>query len=364
MFAGYAGAVTRAALTHTLPYDWYVDPAALDVEHERIFDTAWQYVGHAGQVAEPGTVVAARAGRTPVLLTRARDGVLRGFVNVCRHRGFVLCDGEERRETIQCPYHAWTYGLDGALRSAPRADRELDLDHGELGLLPVSVDTWGPFVFANPLAGAPPLAEQLGELPHVMTETGIDLDRLVFAFRGEPAPYVANWKVIVENFLECYHCPVAHPSLARAIDVGADAYRLRTHPTFSSQHAVARNGGGGVYDAAGEVEQGQFHLLFPNTTVNVMPGHPNLSIGPVLPDGPERTLRYLDYFFAPDVDGAWRDEFMVLDAAVGDEDRVLVERVQAGIRSRGVPDGRLMPESERLIAHFQELVLAAVGGDA
>ncbi len=354
--------VTGAA-TRTLPYDWYVDPAVLRLEHELIFASAWQYAGHAAHVAEPGQFAATRAGHVPVVVVRGRDGELRGFVNVCRHRGSVLCEGQGRRETIQCPYHAWTYDLDGSLRAAPRAERELTFDRDELGLLPVAVDTWGPFVFVNPDAGAAPLAEHLGELPAIVAGTGIDLDALEFAFRGEPDPYAANWKVIVENFLECYHCSVAHPSFAKAIDVGADAYRLQTHPTFSSQLAVARSGGGGVYDASGEVEQGQFHVLFPNTTISAMPGRPNLSIGPVVPDGPERTVRYLDYFFAPDLDPAWRDELMELDAIVGAEDRGLVERVQAGLRSGAVPHGYLMPESEQLIAHFQALVLAAVGGE-
>ncbi len=355
--------MVASAASRTLPYDWYVDPAVLQLEQELIFAGTWQYAGHAAQIAEPGQFAATRAGHVPVVLVRGRDGELRGFVNVCRHRGSLLCDGEGRRETIQCPYHAWTYDLDGSLRAAPRAERELAFDRRELGLIPVAADTWGPFVFVNPDAGAASLAEHLGDLPSIMAQTGIDLDTLEFAFRGQPDPYAANWKVIVENFLECYHCSVAHPSFAKAIDVGADAYLLQTHPTFSSQLAVARDGGGGVYDASGEVEQGQFHVLFPNTTINVMPGRPNLSIGPVVPDGPERTVRYLDYFFTPDLDPAWRAEFMELDAIVGAEDRGLVERVQVGLRSGVVPHGYVMPESERLIAHFQALVVAAVGGE-
>ena len=116
---------------------------------------AWQYVGHTGQLATPG-YFAAKAGRTPVVVTRDRDGVVRGFVNVCRHRGSALAEGEASRETLQCPYHAWTYGLDGSLRAAPRSDEEPDFPQDELGLVPVAVDTWGPFVFANadPDAGA------------------------------------------------------------------------------------------------------------------------------------------------------------------------------------------------------------------
>ena len=347
----------------TLPYDWYVDPAALRAEQERIFAGTWQYVGPGAKVAQAGQVVAAQAGHVPVILVRGRDEMLRGFVNVCRHRGFVLCEGEQQRETIQCPYHAWTYDLDGSLRTAPRADREIDFEREELGLVPVAVDTWGPFVFVNPNAEAAPLADHLGELPQLLAEGGVDLDVLEFSFRAESDPYDANWKVIVENYLECYHCSVAHPSFSKAIDVGAEAYLLETRATFSSQLARARNGGGGVYDASGEVERGQFHFLFPNTLLNVMPGRPNLSLGPVHPLGPERSSRYLDYFFEAGVDEEWKRGYLELDDVVGREDRMLVERVQAGIRSGALSHGRLMPESERLIAHFQALVVAALGSD-
>jgi phenylpropionate dioxygenase-like ring-hydroxylating dioxygenase large terminal subunit len=349
--------------TSTLPYDWYVDPAVLRVEQERIFATSWQYALPAAKVAAPGRIAAVQAGHVPLVVARGRDGVLRGFVNVCRHRGYVLCEGESERETIQCPYHAWTYDLDGSLRSAPRADRELDFEQDELGLLPVAVDTWGPFVFVNPDPAAAPLAEHLGELPDLVAAGGVDLDALEFSFRADGDPLETNWKVVIENYLECYHCSVAHPSLAKAIDVGQDAYVLETRPTFSSQLAVARNGGGGVYDAFGAVERGQFHFLFPTTVINVMPGQLNLSIGPVLPLGVDRTTRYLDYFFAPDVDEDWKREYLALDEVVGAEDRGLVERVYQGMRSGAVDHGRLLPESEQLVAHFQGLVLDAVGGE-
>ena len=165
----------------------------------------------------------------------------------------------------------------------------------------------------------------------------------------------------MENFLECYHCAVAHPSLTKAIDVSPDAYGLEIRDRLSTQIGPPRNGGGGVYDAEGEVERGQFHFLFPSTVVNVMPGRPNLSIGPVVPRGPERTYRFLDYFVAPDVDEWWLADYLALDDAVGAEDRVLVETVQRGIASGGLPAGFLMPESEKLIAHFQSLVVEALG---
>jgi phenylpropionate dioxygenase-like ring-hydroxylating dioxygenase large terminal subunit len=344
----------------TLPWSWYTDPALLERERERIFGRFWQYAAHTGQLAGPASYAATRVGSIPVVLVRDRDATLRGFVNVCRHRGSIICHGQGTRETLQCPYHAWTYNLDGSLRGAPRSDREPGFDPGALGLLPVQVDTWGPFVFVNPDPAAPALREYLGELPDLIASAGVDVDALVFHRRSE-AEYDANWKVCSENYLECYHCSVAHPSFSRAIEVAPDAYELATRRWFSSQFGEARNGGGGVYDAAGEVTSGQFHLLFPNTPINVMPGRANLSIGPVIPLTAERTYRFLDYFFAPDTEDAWVADYLALDEQVGREDRSLVEGVQAGARAGVVYDGVLMPESERLIAHFQALVAEALG---
>src|SRR5205823_9339747 len=126
-------------MERTLPYSWYTDPEILRREEERILRPAWQYVGHTGQLATPG-YFATKVGRTPVVVTRDRDGGLRGFVNVCRHRGFALAEGEASRETLQCPYHAWTYGLDGRLRKAPRSEEEPEFPQDELGLLPVAVE--------------------------------------------------------------------------------------------------------------------------------------------------------------------------------------------------------------------------------
>src|SRR5205807_7471588 len=137
----------------------------LEREWERIFLSAWQYVGHVGQLAQPG-YFAAQVGRTPVVVTRERDGAVRGFVNVCRHRGFALAEGEGSRETLQCPYHAWTYGLDGRLRAAPRSEEEPHFPQDDLDLVPVAVDTWGPFIFANagPDPDPEPIAQALGSL--------------------------------------------------------------------------------------------------------------------------------------------------------------------------------------------------------
>jgi choline monooxygenase len=343
----------------TLPYSWYADPEILRREQERIFRSAWQYVGHTGEAPEPGTFFAARAGRTPVAITRARDGELRAFLNVCRHRGFPVVEGAGRRETLQCPYHAWTYNLDGSLRSAPRAEELEGSDMGELGLCRVAVDTWGPFVFVNTSPDAEPLADALGSMPAQVAELGLDVDELVFYTRWQ-TELDANWKVVCENFLECYHCSVAHPQLAEMLDVSVDAYALSTDGRLSSQHGPARETSTTRMHLDGELPRSQFHFLWPNLGVNIFPGRPNISIGPIVPLAPERTFRFLDYFFGSAVDQEWIDELMAFDDQVGIEDRVLVEGVQRGIASGALEHGFLMGRSEQLIGHFQQLTRDAL----
>jgi choline monooxygenase len=308
-----------APAARTLPFAWYSDDETLRRERDRIFARCWQYGGRAEQVAEPGSFLTTDAGGVPLLVTRGSDGELRAFLNVCRHRGAVLTEGCGRRETIQCHYHAWTYGLDGTLRVAPRSDREAaGFERDELSLV---------------------LARDL------------DLDAVGFHSRVEFGSN-ANWKVVTENFLECYHCPTAHPGFSAVVDVHPDRYVLEPHPTFSSQHCEARTSG----------EHGQFHLLYPNTGINVFPGPPNLSIGPIVPTGPGRTKRYLDYFFAPDADDAWLDDFFAFDEQVGREDSALVESVQRGMSAGLLEHGRLLLDAEPLIAAFQGWVADRLTG--
>jgi phenylpropionate dioxygenase-like ring-hydroxylating dioxygenase large terminal subunit len=346
----------------TLPYAWYVDPTVHRVEEERIFARSWQYAGRAEQVAEPGSVSPAWAGSVPVVLARGRDETLRAFVNVCRHRGHVLCVADARRETIQCLYHAWTYDLDGTLRSAPRAGRERAFDERSLALVPVSAEAWGPFVFVNPDPAAEPLSRTLGDLPRLLTDGGVDLDALRFHSRASSDEYGCNWKVCAENYLECYHCAVAHPSLAGTIDVSPETYALQGEGALLSQFGPPRPNGHRAYDTDGPVDRGQFHFLFPGTVINVMPGRQNLSIGPILPRGPVRSYRFLDYFFGEGADEEWLRDFLELDEQVGLEDRALVEGVQRGIASGALESGVLLPESEQLIVRFQALVAEALAG--
>jgi len=339
----------------TLPYGWYTDPEILRREQERIFRRAWQYVGHRGQLPEPGMFFAGHAGRTPVVVTRAKDDVLRAFVNVCRHRGFPVAQGADKRETIQCPYHAWTYGLDGRLRSAPRSDEEPGFPRDELGLVPAGIDAWGPFLFVNTGPDPDPLADALGSMPAQVAELGLDVDDLVFHSRWA-ADLDANWKIVCENFLECYHCQVAHPAFAEVIDTSTEAYTLSTDGRLSSQRGPVR----ATVRLEGKLQRSQFHFLWPNLGVNIFAGHPNVSIGPMIPLTADRTHRFLDYFFGSSVDPAWIAELMEFDTQVGNEDRGLVEGVQRGMASGVLDHGVLMGRSEQLIGHFQALTAAAL----
>lgn len=348
----------------TIPWSWYSDPVILDRELERIFRCSWQYAGHLGELQGPGSYFPSPTRPVPTVITLDGDGVLRAFVNVCRHRGAIVATEPRSRGTLQCPYHAWTYDLDGRLRAAPRGDDDPALDVSCFGLVPVAVGTWGPFVFVNPDASAPPLSEALGDLPEVVAAHGLDVGSLRWQGRY-PYELRANWKIALENYLECYHCQVNHPSLVEVIDerrLELHAAGLRTSQ-FYPVHSRAREGRGPI-DVHGEVASGQNHLWFPNLKFNVLPGHPNLSIGPLWPTGPTTCAGYFDYWFGEGVDQQWIDDLFELDTRVGNEDTQLVEDAQLGSSCGMIERGWVLGGVETLIGHFQDYVRGRLGVDA
>jgi choline monooxygenase len=342
----------------TLPAHWYSDEAIAALERERIFARSWQYVGRAEQVAEPGCFFASRAGHVPIAVVRGKDGELRAFVNVCRHRGHPVVSGEGCRETLQCPYHAWTYSLDGSLKRAPRAEREA-FDVSEIALRPVAVEEWGPFVFVNPDPEALPFRESLGALPELIARSGVDLDTVRFHSHFE-WEIRCNWKIALENFLECYHCPVAHPGFSKVIDIDPDAYELEVHETFSSQLGHVRPSIRGGYVPRGDVSVAQYHFLWPNTTVDIEAGPVNIAIERWVPTGLRTTVEVTDYFFAEDVSEEQVQEVIEFGTQVGIEDNELCESVQNGLDAGLVKQGRLLLQSEQLIHDFQRKVVAAM----
>lgn len=349
----------RAALEQgeTLPATWYTDPAYFAREQARIFRRSWQYVGLTEQVARPGDFFTARAGDVPIIVARDKQGELRGHVNVCRHRGSQLVNVEQgNRATLQCGYHAWTYNLDGSLRAAPGMRDEPEFDTACYALVPVQVAAWGPFIFANPDRAAPPLADMLGELPAMVEATGLRLDAIHRKVR-RTYDIAANWKVVLDNYLECYHCPVAHPGFSDLIDL--KSYSVAEYEYFSTQAGpptkTAQQGKAGLYDISGEVKAGFYAFLWPNFTLNIYPGPGNVSLNLFLPVDTHRTLAIYEYCFAESVPEQEIEDFTRFIDQVQEEDVVLCESVQRGLRSGFFDRGRLM-RSERALAHFQKLV--------
>jgi choline monooxygenase len=236
---------------------------------------------------------------------------------------------------------------------------------GALARRHASVATWGPFAFASGDPDPEPLETWLGDVPALLARSGLRLEALSFHSHYE-LELAANWKVALENYLECYHCPVAHPGFSRLIDVDPDAYGLVLGPTSASQIGPVRpsalaGGGAAPYDPRGEISQAQYHFLWPSTTINVDPGPQNLSIERWVPLGTARTIETGDYFFGADAADAIA-ELIAFGSQVAAEDAALVESVQRGLESGAVPQGRILPESEKLLADFQRRVRDALLG--
>ena len=198
----------------TLPGAAYASAELFAWERRHFLDGSWVGVGRADEVPAPGDQRAVPVGSASLLLVRDGDGTLRGWFNVCRHRGHeLLAPGASRKgRAIRCPYHDWVYGLAGECRATPRFGKSTDngIDRAEFGLVPARVEQWHGWVFANVSGDAPPLAEQLGNAGMVVD--GYDAARLVLGARHE-YEVAANWKLIIENYLECYHCAPIHPEL-------------------------------------------------------------------------------------------------------------------------------------------------------
>jgi phenylpropionate dioxygenase-like ring-hydroxylating dioxygenase large terminal subunit len=353
------------AEARTLPWAAFTDGAVFEAEMERIVRRGWQYVGHTSMAAETGRYFTADLGGIPIVVVRDDAGALRALVNVCKHRAFPLAFGEGTTRSLRCGYHGWTYGLDGRLVRAPRSEREGWFDPDCVRLDEVRLELWGPLVFVNADEEAEGLADALGPVPDAIRAAGIEVEELDF-HRREHFELAANWKVVCENFLECYHCSVAHPTFRAVIDVSPDTYRLEIgSASVLSQVGALRDEAreavlAEAVGAGSTAHEAQSHFVWPATMVNVFPGPGNFSIGPVLPKAANRTERYLDYFFAPDVPDAWKEEFVEFDARIVAEDKAIVEAVQGSLASDRAGRGMLLLDSEKLVASFERQVREAL----
>jgi choline monooxygenase len=329
-----------------LPAQWYSSPAIFAAESENIFRRSWQYVGHAGQAQNPGDFFTAHLGDIPLVITRDDHGTVRAMANVCRHRGSeVVLQAAGNRKTLQCHYHGWTYNLDGSLRAAPRANEQRSFTKENLSLVPFAIETWGPMLFVNPDPKAAPFREVIGDLPALFHEAGVDLSRLRLAHR-DTYDLACNWKIIIENFNECYHCPVAHPKFSEVIDT--DAYLAdASHEYYSTYHApIINSEGPGV----------NYATLWPTVMIALSATPPAMQVLRTWPIDADHTRETIDYFFEEGTSEAAIREYKELSDLVQREDVILCESVHRGLRSGVIQQGHLMLSREQGIQHFQKLV--------
>lgn len=193
----------------TLPSSWYSDDRIYELERRLIFARSWQYVGGAAQASKPGDYFTCEVAGAPIVLVRGKDGVLRAFLNICRHRHHPVVQGAGNRPLLTCFYHAWTYDLDGSLVRAPRSEELGCFDRSNLGLRPAAVATWGDMLFVDVSNSAPPLEAALGSVRERALQRGLPVEQA--RFRGRRSMQVdANWKLVWDNNCECYHCPTVH----------------------------------------------------------------------------------------------------------------------------------------------------------
>lgn len=341
---------------YTLPASWYLDSAIFAQETSRIFRRTWQYAGLTEQVKQPGDFFISTSGSVPLLITRDETAALRAFVNVCRHRGAELVVQEcGRRGTFQCPYHAWTYNLDGTLRAAPGMKYEEHFDSRQFSLHQVRVETWGPFIFATLENDSPALQTVLGKLPALLLATGVHLHNLKRRMR-QTYEIAANWKVVVDNYLECYHCPVAHPGFSALIDT--NTYTVTEYDYFSTQGGPRKTNSdqAPAFNTHGVVTDGFFAYLWPNFTLNLYPGPGNLSLNLFLPLAVDKTLAIFDYLFDDAVSQTDQKQFSRFIDQVQREDIALCESVQRGLSTGYLAQGKLMLHQEKALRHFQKMV--------
>ncbi len=355
-----------------LPGYLYSDPAVFETEKTRLFHKAWQCVGHASEVPNVGDYLVAKVVDQELFVLRGADGQLRAFYNVCQHRAHELLKGRGNvASVIVCPYHAWTYELDGRLRGA-RATKALpEFDPAAYGLEPVRLETPLGFLMVNldPLAKS--ISELAGEMFADMAAEMPWLDRIAInpkhsMMGGERALLDANWKVLAENCLECYHCGPAHRAFVDMIDVGH--YTLTRHGPWMKSAAPLRRADSTAYKVGAEepVQHNSYWHLFPNIEFALMPGSRALSAFWFQPVGAEQTAIAWMMLTLPGEDLS-QDRVDYMSGVLWPEDVTLCASVHRGLKSKGYRGGRFVagPDlpgvSEANVHEFQRLYAEAMG---
>jgi choline monooxygenase len=353
-----------AARSLSLRADAYTDPHWYPVDQQQIIAKSWQWVCHVEKLREPGSFVTVEIAGNPIAIIRDRDGTLRAFYNVCKHRAHPLLSGEGKTAVIMCPYHAWTYKLDGQLARAPHSQHLQDFDPTTIHLEPVQVEEFVGFIYVNLDINATPLKVQSGNLEQEIRHWAPDIDSLTFGHRLT-YDIKSNWKNVVDNFLECYHCPVSHKDFCTLVDM--NTYKVTTHGIYSSHMADAGQQANSAYDTSkAKVRTHAVWWLWPTTCLMRYPGRSSMIVLNIVPAGPDRTFETYDFFLeTPEADEIELAAIKYLDTVLQVEDIALVENVQKGMSTPAFQQGRIVfdpkgsGKSEHALHHFHGLVLDA-----
>ncbi|MEW5798163.1 MAG: aromatic ring-hydroxylating dioxygenase subunit alpha [Bacteroidota bacterium] len=331
----------------TIPAHWNYGEEMYRFERDHLFSQLWNYAGHASQLNNPGDQIVAEVAGSPVILVKGEDTTIRGFYNVCRHRGGPLAMENCNSRVLQCKYHGWTYLLDGSLRGTPRFNRTELFDKKDFGLFPISISEWEGMLFASPQSPKVSLHDMVknisGRIYPEQLSTKKFVRRVVYDVR-------CNWKVYVDNYLEGYHVPYVHPELANLLDL--QEYVTETSDWYSLQYSPLKENDT-VYGSG----QAYYYFIFPNFMLNILPGR--LQTNLVLPTSHNTCRVIFDYFYDDiESDAAKRklDEDLQYSDAVQKEDIEICEYVQRGLESRVYTKGRISPETELGVYHFQSLL--------
>ena len=340
----------------------YIDPQFLKVEQAQIFRKSWQFVCHEEKLNDVGSYVTVDIQGQSIVVIRADNGELKAFYNVCKHRAHELLQGEGSVRMITCPYHAWVYKLDGSLYKARRSEHLENFNVQNICLTAVRLEIFCHFVFVNLDPDAPSLEEQAGNLESEIKSYAPDLADLTFA-RRLTYRIQANWKAVVDNFLECYHCPVAHRDFCSLIDM--QTYKVKTHEIYSSHMAKAKSVDNQAYNIENaSVTDHAVWYLWPNMTLMRYPGRGNFMAWRFYPVSQTETYEVFDFFLEtakPNADEIEAIEF--IDKVLQPEDIALVESVQRGMGTPAFEQGRYLVDpqesglSEHAVHHFHSLLL-------
>lgn len=355
------------ARSFTLPARYYFNSEIYEQEKDAIFYKTWHYAGHLSQVAEQKSYFTTSIHQQNIFVTRGRDDEIRAFYNVCAHRGHELLEGSGKKNVITCPYHAWAYDFDGKLVSARNSENVEGFKKCDFSLKEIRLEVFCGMILVNLAPDAIPFAEQYDGLEDEIRSYMPSVDELAFAQR-DTYEVAANWKVLIDNFLECYHCHTAHKDFVDLVDM--DSYRTITHKRYSSQCAAApRTTNSKAYSfETGDVDFGYAgFFVWPNFTIWIYPGEANLSVLQMNPSTPERTIEFQDWFTPKgSVSKQLKEAIDYQKDVLQPEDISLCESVQRGLYSRGYNQGRFIVDegktelSEHAVHHFQTMVADAL----